>query len=732
MLSSGGGGACSTECKRRAQRGRVVCVCSLAPAMIGLYALRRLGPCLGRRGTLWKERKVHIRSDIDINAQILVFIYFSRPNTGLHVNPPSLRSEIALEILHPRERSHSQGKILRGTGGEPHGRARPELTRRGVWRCPWLAMAAAIVSQLLGGAAVEAAEQLGVEGSPSLTPSIPRSPNSSIADTVLAAASYEPVVWSRRTGNSRGNSDVGICVTGMLRNFDDPCTLRTLIERMALPLRADVYTVVSIDTRTSKSIERERSRIAMLHRMLTRALGRQLVYFRGIEAFPLQSRRPNCTVDKVLGPLWYQSRSLRCCADQALHRGYTWMVRTRMDLNIPWFVESLPTTLSYRAPAGVVFVAISGMSLHWCSGCNEGGDNAALPCEPSSRCARIGDGFALVYGAAAQHAYFVGVHSDFADCARPRALDTKKSEMRGAFPEDKLAWSIGTRGVLVRDLRFAVRSDAMWEGAGVQIVRTSEQGCGGLESQQVKPLRVLQPSAVRSIPAGAWSVPRRRAACVEPISKRHHAYREQCRDQVAPGGYHSVPPPLANLLLRHTPEPFERRGYSLRAHRPTLKPWSGITTFVKPDERKRDCSHHGPFTIGGGRQQVTIGLVRPKSSLRAEMWQQKPAGPWWCKVPNSNLDAPPPANLTGCDAMHSTLNGALAACLELGSRCHGVVEQPALECPTPAERQQTFRAHNARTLGGYDMGWYRAELDGSAGEDRWAAIAATYGTAVAS
>ena len=160
-------------------------------------------------------------------------------------------------------------------------------------------------------------------------------------------------------------ASVAVCLSGELRAFDDPCTLQTVIDRVILPLSADVFACVSLRSETSHA---ERPRVDMLHSLLVRSVNQSLLAFNVTEYSP--EDRPACPDAEGCQGLyrlsigcgtfqggWPQSRGLKCCADHALERGYDWIIRSRLDLIIPFVLHSLPTHFAFPTPNGVAVVA---------------------------------------------------------------------------------------------------------------------------------------------------------------------------------------------------------------------------------------------------------------------------------------------------------------------------------------------------------------------------------------
>eukprot|EP00966_Prymnesium_polylepis_P327848 7383680-Prymnesium_polylepis.1 len=151
---------------------------------------------------------------------------------------------------------------------------------------------------------------------------------------------------------------VAVCLSGELRTFDDPCTLRTVIDRIILPLTADVFACVSVPSHRSAS---EHARVACCTACCWRqSIGRSShstppdcpdaegCHTHGYNALP------GC---KALQGGWPQSLGLKCCADHALARRYDWIIRSRLDLVIPFVLRRLPRRLAFPAPRGVAIVA---------------------------------------------------------------------------------------------------------------------------------------------------------------------------------------------------------------------------------------------------------------------------------------------------------------------------------------------------------------------------------------
>ena len=112
---------------------------------------------------------------------------------------------------------------------------------------------------------------------------------------------------------------VAVCITGELRNFDSPCTLPALLERMVAPLGADVYVFVNAPDLSNKE---------RLRRILDDHGSR-------VRAFSVENRRtsnrtaPECPDARGGNNGYPQSIGLAECGAAAIPNGYDWILRVR-------------------------------------------------------------------------------------------------------------------------------------------------------------------------------------------------------------------------------------------------------------------------------------------------------------------------------------------------------------------------------------------------------------------
>ena len=232
------------------------------------------------------------------------------------------------------------------------------------------------------------------------------------------------------------------------------------------------------------------------------------------------------------------SRGTDGTAPSALMSSLILLASVRPDYSIPFRLPELPRRLNFSVPNGVVVSAPSacdcGPKMGPCthrSLCGATGDNVcqrysnsldSFICGSTHRATSTSHAaqFALVYGLAAQHAYFTGYHEDFVHCRR-RAFQSGvclvgKNISFAGTAESKLGASLAMREIPIRDIRFTTR-----RFADPSVVRSE---CGPLESQ---PEFDMPAAAVATIPPGPWDLEGRRTAC-EPLATRPAGWEALC------------------------------------------------------------------------------------------------------------------------------------------------------------------------------------------------------------
>ena len=237
---------------------------------------------------------------------------------------------------------------------------------------------------------------------------------------------------------------VGVCLSGRLRFFDEPCAGPIIVRRFIKPLHAHVFAFFNVP-----SIEFNKSS-AIAHEMLAD------VDVQALEITMEEEVRPSsktCEDGQYANNGFAQSRGLQRCGRAMLHRNYDWILRLRPDMYQDFAFISLPPQLDFPTPNGVVLgsaVAACGCGLF---------KNANLgACTRENLCGCIGDNFALVHGRVAQHAYFSGYADDFDNCVRktftcPTCRVMSGPNAQRQSPECKLGASLAHRGVPSYDIR---------------------------------------------------------------------------------------------------------------------------------------------------------------------------------------------------------------------------------------------------------------------------------------
>lgn len=464
---------------------------------------------------------------------------------------------------------------------------------------------------------------------------------------------------------------VGVCLSGEIRNFDDPCTLRTVIDNVILPLQGDIIACVSA---TGSDAEWRWNRVQMLHEMLLST--QRLAHFSVQIA---DNFTPDCNDAREgrghsVG--WLQAKGFACCAEHALDRGYDWMVRARLDTHLPFVIRTLPSAMAFDAPHGVVIGTDFVMD---CAGCRPEGFK---PCPLSTRCNCVGDKFALIFGRDAQRAFFKDYHDDFVHCRRKNftcsGCASYVNGPKSVAVECKLGATLNARGVHVRDLNFAARYDS---AATPAILRATPHGCSLPLYAQRRNLAVLAPEAIASLPPGPYDMAGRRAACA-PLESRPPGWEHLCQEITVPEtvttatvrNRSTVPRPLHDLLAFQLPDDVQGCNASILAQRPvamrsSMMPYSlrkmgtlmsarGVTSYTS----KWHSSHnHNPGGHGG--------------------WQ-------WTEHANTNTGAS--LNETDvCSARYPTLAAAERAC-ERQPLCAAVVVDFGLRCPSKEAREEAL------------------------------------------
>ena len=196
-----------------------------------------------------------------------------------------------------------------------------------------------------------------------------------------------------------------------------------------------------------------------------------------------------------------QAVGFQRCAEWMLPLRYTWIIRLRTDALLPFRLVSMPTAKQVEHIFGARGTAITGF-VNWCE-C----DTTPL-CSFASLCGYTDDKFALLTGAHAQSAYLHGYGADFCH------WDSRACRVCGSPgerpPEAKLGWSLATRAVPTRDIRFVSHH------ANPTLVRSS---CSH-HVDVIEGTWNLSAQSLLAIPTGGWSRSRRLQACLSPEQRK--------------------------------------------------------------------------------------------------------------------------------------------------------------------------------------------------------------------
>jgi hypothetical protein len=227
---------------------------------------------------------------------------------------------------------------------------------------------------------------------------------------------------------------VATCVSGEARTIAQPCTFAATLERIVVPLHSELFIAINVPN------------LALVDQ--TRALVRNMATLYGVSlvfenVYVYQSIKGEC--DDLLG--YPQADGFVQCAQSIFSQRvpYEWVIRTRPDLYVPFFIKSLPSAHSMQS------VAIAGYVLGRC--------NAQIAWWTDDR-------FALLPTRHVQHAYLLGYKSDF--CKRP----CNHSSCRPG--ECKLGWTLGTRQITPLHLPSCGGASAPPSRLNVKLIRHSD------------------------------------------------------------------------------------------------------------------------------------------------------------------------------------------------------------------------------------------------------------------
>lgn len=304
---------------------------------------------------------------------------------------------------------------------------------------------------------------------------------------------------------------VGVCLSGSLRSFAQPCVSNSIVENVILPLDADVYAFINVPTASTVRADREKAVTAAealpeVRRLLqkTRLKALEIVVHNA-------SAKPDCNTKG-----FEQSIGLLQCG-RAMSGAYDWIARIRPDASFQWRLTALPT-MPHTA------VAIAGhVSECGCGTAPKPAQTPAGTCHFGQTCGCMSDTFALLWGRKAQDAYLIGYSQDW--CHRHRVAGVPQSVPGGkdpeaSAPECKLGYSLATRGVAAADLRFVSRRDT--HPLTIRTVCTVAQLGASTHPWEITP------DALRTLPPGPWDLNARVESCVLPLATRQAALRHQC------------------------------------------------------------------------------------------------------------------------------------------------------------------------------------------------------------
>lgn len=326
---------------------------------------------------------------------------------------------------------------------------------------------------------------------------------------------------------------VGVCLSGAIRTLHEPCVGHRQVTHLMLPLDADVHASVAVDLSDRRRRSGDpRHADDRVRRMVQFALRGARI--RNLEVLDTNdtSLSPDtwksCHEDpwrKQAGLHGFkQAVGLQRCADWMLPLHYTWIVRLRTDALLPFRLISLPTAEQVERLFGSRGTAITGFM----SGCECGGEMAAsagrwntmdrksvdwpmtpadgktLMCNSASLCGFTDDKFALLAGAHAQAAYLRGYGADFCH------WDSRACGVCGPTgersPEAKLGWSLASRAVPTRDIRFVSHR------SNPTLMRSN---CSQ-HANVIDRTWNLSAQSLAAIPTGEWSLSRQLRACLPP------------------------------------------------------------------------------------------------------------------------------------------------------------------------------------------------------------------------
>ena len=334
---------------------------------------------------------------------------------------------------------------------------------------------------------------------------------------------------------SRKAPSVAVCISGQFRSFADHCAGPQTVQRVILPLRADVYAFMNAPS----------EHVNQSYKIARRIL--QHTSLRALHIASVESRmklnNASCSkADPTAGTGYAQSRGLQQCGLHILPQrqgqwtSYVWIIRVRPDALIGFTMpRALPRRLNFDAPRGLAivgFVSECGCGKFPASG---GIRTSSNRCTRETLCGCSHDSFAMVNGRAAQEAYFNGFADDYDTCARKQFICPG---CQGKAAECKLGASLKHRGIAVYDIRFLFSSKHKFPLVGrvhepqicSRYVNMSRAAAavgpvGGLKFADGA--LMLNANALHVLPPGPMDA-RMEMACAQPLSRRPAGWELLC------------------------------------------------------------------------------------------------------------------------------------------------------------------------------------------------------------
>lgn len=261
--------------------------------------------------------------------------------------------------------------------------------------------------------------------------------------------------------------NVAACVSGEMRSLLKPFVGARITKQLLVPLHTDTYVFV----KTSHAIHE-----GMYNSIHVALSGANIL---NVSVTPVERGvTPPCGGNGHGGG-YFQTLELMKCYKSMMRteRQYQWALRLRTDLLTHVSIPVFPSTMPFDNMAFVSTLA--GCDCGW---------STTRSCVHNSRCACVGDGFAVLYGQRAIRAYLHGFGDMF--CRR-----------RAQSPECRLGYALNAHNVTLRDIRF-IRA---------QFADTRQMHCS--VSSAMAP--AVSMDAWRWVPYGPWD-DRRYPTCAHP------------------------------------------------------------------------------------------------------------------------------------------------------------------------------------------------------------------------